>query len=192
MSKVLATINVDAYWSACDVSLVEKDADQAYKWVLDTERLSDSVDKLLTLCYESGGTYLCKEVDGTAQPGIREMFAEGRAATTTLRLLAVELDEIRNMQDQYGIVPMPKLSKEQADYKTYVQAQVSCFGISAAIADENRQSMLSAVMESIAYNSNEIIVAFRGAFQYGVAVGLVSDAFNNTAKAIKGFLSFQC
>lgn len=43
-----------------------------------------------------------------------------------------------------------------------------------------------------AYNSNEIIVAFRGAFQYGVAVGLVGDAFNNTAKAIKGFLSFQC
>lgn len=144
-----ATINVDAYWSACDVSLVEKDADQAYKWVLDTERLSDSVDKLLTLCYESGGTYLCREVDGTAQPGIREMFAEGRAATTTLRLLAVELDEIRNMQDQYGIVPMPKFDAAQKEYGTQMHDQFTVFAIPAS-AEVSKLEMIGATMEAMA------------------------------------------
>ena len=58
---------------------------------------------------------------------------------------------------EFGIVPMPKLSKEQAEYHTYVQDQVSSFGISAAIGNEDRQSMLSAVMESMAYHSNEIV-----------------------------------
>ena len=38
-----------------------------------------------------------------------------------------------------------------------MQDQVSGFGISSAIADEARQSMLSAVMEAIAYHSNEIV-----------------------------------
>jgi hypothetical protein len=38
-----------------------------------------------------------------------------------------------------------------------VQDQVSSFGISAAIASEDRQSMLSAVMEALAYHSNEIV-----------------------------------
>mgnify|MGYP002520351618 CR=1 FL=1 len=50
-----------------------------------------------------------------------------------------------------------KLTKEQAAYQTYVQDQVSSFGISAAISNEDRQSMLSAVMEDIAYRSNEIV-----------------------------------
>ena len=144
-----ATINVDAYWSACDVALVEKDADQAYKWVLNTQRLSDSVDKLLKLCYESGGTYLCKEVGGTAQPGIREMFAEGRAATTTLRLLAVELDEIRSMQDQYGIVPMPKFDAAQKEYGTQMHDQFTVFAIPAS-AEASKLEMIGAVMEAMA------------------------------------------
>ena len=144
-----ATINVDAYWSACDIALVEKDADQAYKWVLNTQRLSDSVDKLLKLCYESGGTYLCKEVGGTAQPGIREMFAEGRAATTTLRLLAVELDEIRSMQDQYGIVPMPKFDAAQKEYGTQMHDQFTVFAIPAS-AEASKLEMIGAVMEAMA------------------------------------------
>ena len=75
----------------------------------------------------------------------------------TTQFLSIETHIGPLSEFSYGIVPMPKLSKEQAEYKTYVQDQVSCFGISAAIADENRQSMLSAVMESIAYNSNEIV-----------------------------------
>ena len=57
----------------------------------------------------------------------------------------------------YGIVPMPKLNKAQEKYQTYVQDQVTAFGISAAIKNESRQSMLSAVMESIAYHSNQIV-----------------------------------
>ena len=57
----------------------------------------------------------------------------------------------------YGIVPMPKLSKEQKEYRTFVQDQVTAFGISAAIGDDERQSALGAVMESIAYNSNKIV-----------------------------------
>ena len=144
-----ATINMDAYWSACNIPLVEKDADRAYTWVLDTGRLSDSVDKLLTLCYESGGTYLCQEEGGTAQPGIREMFAEGRAATTTLRLLAVELDEIRGMEQEYGIVPMPKFDAAQKEYGTQMHDQFTVFAIPAS-AEASKLQMIGAVMEAMA------------------------------------------
>ena len=148
-----ADINVDAYWSACDLPLVGKDADEAYTWVLDTQRLSDAVDKLLTLCYESGGTYLCKaNENNTAQPGIREMFAEGRAATTTLRLLAVELDEIRNMQDEYGIVPMPKFDTVQTDYYTQMHDQFTVFAIPASVASDKIE-LIGATMEAMASES---------------------------------------
>ena len=145
-----AVINVDAYWSACDIALVDKDADGAYTWALDTEKLSNAVDKLLLLIQESGGTYLCKETEGSsAQPAIREMFAEGRAATTTLRLLAVELDEIRNMQEEYGIVPMPKYDELQKNYQTQMHDQFTVFAIPVSAA-QSKIEMIGAVMEVMA------------------------------------------
>ncbi len=145
-----AGINVDAYWSACDIALVEKDAEGAYTWVLDTERLSNAVDKLLLLIHESGGTYLCRENENnTAQPAIREMFAKGRAATTALRLLAVELDEIRNMEQEYGIVPMPKYDKLQENYATQMHDQFTVFAIPSSAA-ESKLEMIGAVMECMA------------------------------------------
>ena len=152
-----AVINVDAYWSACDLALVEKDADQAYKWVLDTARLSDAVDKLLLLVHESGGTYLCPETaSSSAQPAIREMFAEGRAATTTLRLLAVELDEIRNMEQEYGIVPMPKFDAAQKQYGTQMHDQFTVFAIPSS-AEASKLEMIGAVMEAMASENLRIV-----------------------------------
>ena len=148
-----ADINVDAYWSACNVPLVQKDADGAYEWVLDTAKLSDAVDKLMVLFHESGGTYICKATENTTvQPIIREMFAESRAATVTLRLLAVELDEIRNMEDEYGIVPMPKFDAAQTDYYTQMHDQFTVFAIPVSVASDKLE-LIGATMEAMASES---------------------------------------
>lgn len=152
-----AGINTDAYWSACDVPMVQKDADGAYEWVLDTERLSNTVDKLLLLLCESGGSYLCKENENnTAQPAIREMFAKGRAATVTLRLLAVELDEIRGMEQEYGIVPMPKYDKLQGEYATQMHDQFTVFGVPASAAG-SKLELIGATMEAMASESHRTV-----------------------------------
>jgi hypothetical protein len=57
----------------------------------------------------------------------------------------------------YGIAPIPKLSTDQAKYRTYVNDQVTGFGVSSAIGDEERQDMVGAVMESLAYHSYLIV-----------------------------------
>ena len=137
-------------------ALVDEDGYLAYNNQLDA--LVDMTEKVNAL-YVNQGTYVFQ---GQAQDDIGyhfiiEKFAEGTGLMATTQFLSIETHIGPLSEFSYGIVPMPKLSKEQAEYKTYVQDQVSCFGISAAIADENRQSMLSAVMESIAYNSNEIV-----------------------------------
>ena len=76
-------------------------------------------------------------------------------ATTIFLSLERRIESLAEIT--YGIVPMPKLTREQPDYYTFVQDQVTAFGISAAIGDVSRQSVLGAVMESIAYNSNKIV-----------------------------------
>ena len=150
-------LSVDAYWSACDVPLVQKDADGAYEWVLDTARLSDAVDKILYLFYESGGTYLYKEVaNNTEQDEIREMFSDGRAAMATLRLVAVEQPDVRNMEQQYGIVPMPKYDAVQEDYGTLMHDQFTVFCIPAS-ASAAKLELIGATMEVMASESLRLV-----------------------------------
>lgn len=150
-------LNVDAYWSACDVPLVQKDADGMYEWVLDTGRLADVVDKILYLFYDCGGTYLYKEVvNNTEQDEIREMFSDGRAAMATLRLIAVEQPDVRNMEQMYGIVPMPKYDTNQAEYGTLMHDQFTVFCIPASAASEKIE-LIGATMEVMASESLRMV-----------------------------------
>ena len=57
----------------------------------------------------------------------------------------------------YGIAPIPKLTREQEKYGTYIQDQVSSFGISAAIGDSERQEQAAAVLEAMTYYSYQIV-----------------------------------
>ena len=145
-------ISTDPYWASCDLTLVEKNADGEYEYVLDSARLSDATDKILQLFYESG-TYVYPHTnyDGE-QDDIRIAFAKGNGAMCTTRLVAVEQGDIRNMEEQYGIVPMPKFNQEQQEYGTLMHDQFTVYAIPAT-ADATRFDMLGAVLEVMASES---------------------------------------
>jgi hypothetical protein len=150
---------VDAYCVASGIHLVVTDEDGylAYNGAK-VESLIDMAEKVNAL-YNNQGTYafVGQPEDDIGLHYIIEKFAEGQGLMATTQFLSIETHIGPLSEFSYGIVPMPKLSKEQANYQTYVQDQVSSFGISAAISNEDRQSMLSAVMEALAYHSNEIV-----------------------------------
>lgn len=151
-------ISADAYCVAADIHMVVRDEDGYLAYNNQADALVDMVGKVNAL-YVNPGSYVYQ---GQAQDDIGvhyiiEKFSEGTGLMATTQFLSIETHIGPLSEISYGIVPMPKLNKVQSEYKTYVQDQVSCFGISAAISNEDRQSMLSAVMESIAYQSNEIV-----------------------------------
>lgn len=152
-------ISVDAYCVSANIHLVVTDEDGYLAYdgsKIDT--LIDMAEKVNAL-YNNQGTYafLGQPEDDIGYHYIIEKFAEGQGLMATTQFLSIETHIGPLSEFSYGIVPMPKLSKKQAEYHTYVQDQVSSFGISAAIGNEDRQSMLSAVMEALAYHSNEIV-----------------------------------
>jgi hypothetical protein len=152
-------ISVDSYCVASDIHLVVRDEDGylAYN-PTKLETLYDMGDKVNAL-YNNQGTYAFQgqAEDDIGKHFIIEKFSEGQSLMATTQFLSIENYIGPLSEFSYGIVPMPKLTKEQPNYHTYVQDQVSSFGISAAIGNEKRLSMLSAVMEAIAYHSNEIV-----------------------------------
>ena len=82
--------DVDAYWSACNLKIVDKNAENEYEFVFDTARVFDTAEKLIRLFHGTdGGTYQGMHSDsdwGT----IRSTFAQGNAAMASLRLLELE------------------------------------------------------------------------------------------------------
>ena len=145
-------ISTDPYWASCDLHIVEKNADGEYEYTLDSSRLSSATDKILQLFYESG-TYVYPHTNYDAeQDDIRLAFSNGMGAMCTTRLVAAEQGDIRNMEDLYGIVPMPKYDKSQAEYGTLMHDQFTVFAIPAT-AEAERFDMIGATLEVMASES---------------------------------------
>ncbi len=146
-------ICTDPYWASCDLSVVEKDSDGYYSYVVDIARLSDVMDKILYLYYDCGGTNLYfPEADNAEQDKMRNLFAKGECAMTTLRLVSVEQGDVRDMKQQYGIVPVPKYSSDQDGYRSQMHDQFTVFAIPSSAA-QGRLEMIGAVLEVMASES---------------------------------------
>ena len=146
-------INTDAYWASCNLPILAKDAEGYYEYVLDVGRFSDVMDKVLYLFYDCGGTYLFPVMtNNVEQDELRVMFTKGECAMMTIRLVAVEQPDVRNMEIQYGIVPVPKYDEAQQDYGTMLHDQFTVFAVPVSAAEE-KMEMIGATLEVMASES---------------------------------------
>ena len=150
-------IGVDAYWSACDLPILGKDADNFLMYNVNVERLSNAVDKINLLLHENDGAYLVanKSAD-SEQDDIAAMFSQDRAAMTTLRLIHVESESMRNMSSLYGIVPVPKLDESQENYHSYAHDTMTAYGIPLTVIGDELE-MIGAVLEAMASESHRTV-----------------------------------
>jgi hypothetical protein len=154
------TISVDPYMVAANIHMITKDADTgdlAYNAAA-LSNLSDLCDKV-HLLYKDESTYIYKgaSMDDVPYNYIIEHFTENNAMMITTMFLKMEQNYESLGALSYGIAPMPKFDTNQKNYYSYVQDQVSCFGISAAVGDADRQEMCAAVLEAMAYHSYNLV-----------------------------------
>ena len=151
-----AVTDMDVYAVSSGIHLAVLNEEGALSYNSDSfDRLVTMGEKVSTLC-NAPGTYLANSFDEGFHVPI-EQFAERKAlmATTMFDDVETHFELLADMN--YGIAPLPKLNREQTDYGTYIQDQVSCFGISASISDETRQAALGAVLEAMSYYSYKIV-----------------------------------
>ena len=141
--------NCDMFWSSCDMSLISKDDEGWFEFdPSDKEKISSVFDKIYAIIYDNPGTYNFGGSSGFDLA--RDMFADGNVLLATLHLRYAESEKMRNMQDDYGILPIPKYDDAQKDYYTYVHDQYSILMVPKTVADPER---CGAVMEALAYES---------------------------------------
>lgn len=123
---------MDGFWEGSDICVLRKDEDNLYTYEIDQERVTDSLDAVLRLLGSSGSF---TATTGVGDGDVLTKFAQDESALITYRLIAVEDPTIRNMTNDYGILPIPKLNESQ-DYKTHVQVEVILYGVPSTCYDQ--------------------------------------------------------
>ena len=150
-------ISVDGYWASCDLPIVQKNEDGEYEYVLDVQRYSDVMDKVLYLFYGYEGADIHSPITyNIEQDNMREIFSRGECAMATLRLMAVEQPDVRNMEQMYGIVPMPKYDVAQPEYGSVMHDQFTVFAVPTSAAAD-KYDMIGATMEAMASESTRLV-----------------------------------
>lgn len=150
------TISVDPYMVTSDIHMIIRDpvtGDLTFNGD-GVSRISDLCDKL-QLIYNDQSTYAYKGVteDVIASNSVIDHFTGSKAlmATTLFYKMETSYEDLGAMA--YGIAPIPKYDTHQENYHSYVQAEVTSFGISAGIGDPARQEKCAAALEALAYHS---------------------------------------
>ena len=77
-----------------------------------------------------------------------ETFSEGRALFYDSTLNAAET--LREMNDEFGIVPTPKLDEAQTDYKSFVNGASSMVCVPATVVKAEDREFVSIIIEALA------------------------------------------
>jgi ABC-type glycerol-3-phosphate transport system substrate-binding protein len=152
-------VSVDPYMVSGGVALITKDPEtMELTFNSDAQaqltELVDAVQKLL----QDSGTYMYSgsDMDDVGKSNIVDTFGKGNSLMATLMFWNMETNIDQLSALSYGIAPIPKYSTTQ-EYRSYVQDQVSSFGISAGVRGEDRTEELAAVLESMAYHSYNVV-----------------------------------
>ena len=151
-------IGTDPYWSSCDIDILRVNGDGELEMVFDVNKLYEATEKILKLYYGTDSASYVLSAYGTdsEQEDIRNMFSQGLAAMATLRIMELENSSMRNMTDEYGVIPMPKFDTVQQDYRTLLHDQFTVYAVPTTVTGD-KLDMVSAVLEAMGSASWKIV-----------------------------------
>ena len=151
-------ISVDPYWASCEVDILSRDEDGDFAIVFDSGKLHGVAEKVLELYYGTDNSAYILSTYGSDEhmDGCCDMFAEGKGAMATIRVMGLERETFRNMTDKFGIVPMPKYDETQKEYHTMLHDRFTVIAIPTT-AQGDRLDMLSAVLEALSSTGYQIV-----------------------------------
>lgn len=141
-------IGLDPYWSAFDLTIISRDSDGTPTLGVDQEKMTSVIEKLDSYYKKVDFVYVVPNSSDAEQDEVAKMLSEDRMLFSPLRIMHTE--QIRDMESEYALLPLPKWNEEQDNYYTFVHDQYSIVGIPLSVQDP---AMAGAVMEAMAAES---------------------------------------
>lgn len=139
---------LDAFMPAHGINSIKKNDDGHPEVDFYSERLVTSFEKVYDLYWNSTGTY----VDETEPYVYRVNFANGQAVFSPMLLNYLIGTDLRSMNDDYGLLPYPKLDAEQTEYKTPMLGRCGIFFLPANISNEKAEAIGEVIEVLSAYS----------------------------------------
>jgi len=164
-----------AGWVAClGLELYQRGDDGSLTITMDNERTITAIEKVYALLNQNEGSRRgTGAIADEAKP-----FSEGAGLFLAARMISATGDELRNMEQEYGLIPMPKLDEEQSQYYAGVHESGTVLCVPKSTADSKMEA-IGATLEALC----------------GEAHRTYMDAFLETAMKMKysrDALSGQC
>ena len=133
-----------SFYYAAGGMLVSKDQDDVPYYDPQIERDTKIYGKIYDVIITNNAYY---ETNVSDFPNVAKLFADGRALFLDAKLSTAE--ELRDMDNEFGIIPVPKLDEAQAEYKSFVNGAASMICVPATVKEADRE-YVSVIIEAMA------------------------------------------
>lgn len=137
-----------AFFYGMGGTMSKKGADDVPVLDWDTDRISAIYADLYELIIGQKSYFV---TDASKYDTNFKCFSDGHAYFNQISLLTIDRN-LRDMQDDYGILPMPKHDESQKDYLAYVNAAGNLAMIPASAQDAERTGLLTEALAAGAYD----------------------------------------
>ena len=140
------SIPCDAIWGSFDINVFSKTNDGWFELDVNTEKLYTVLEKMNNLFYNVDGCF-APHTDVCTLDNMNTLFASGTILFMVNKMESVEKDTLRNMQDEYGILPYPKYDENQKEYYSCASDAPTSFAIPTT---NTSPEIAGAVLEALA------------------------------------------
>ncbi len=133
------SILLDPFFTSCGVQITDKDSDGLPVLLGLTDRYVEVQNRVNDFINNSSVVYTGSESKGNIFRGSRALILPQAIRTS---------HTLRDMEDDFGIIPYPKLNEEQSNYRTHCLI-TDCNGYAIPITAD--ADMVGCVLEALAY-----------------------------------------
>ncbi len=154
--------------NGCNVATVTKDADNKLNITLDDESSINAFNKVYELMADAQNTQRAELIAGqsTTNPSqwgfaeLEEMFVNERGLFYNTTSSSVSILKSANLEFEFGVLPIPKLNKEQEYYCNTVNVyQSSAFAIPSSVPAD-RIPQIAFALQAMGFYNAEVIRAY--------------------------------
>ncbi|HHW25187.1 MAG TPA: hypothetical protein GXX22_07015 [Clostridiales bacterium] len=140
--------NIDILFYAAGLRVTARDEDDIPYLVLNNERTASAIEAIYNLCYDNQGTWIGDPANNNlAFNNGYSLFLMGFLYTS---------EQLRNMQQDYGIIPAPKFDEAQKDYAAVVHDIAILVCLPQSVPNEKLEP-IGAVLELMGYESYKTV-----------------------------------
>ena len=145
-----------------------------------TDKTVSALEKIYDLTYNNPASFR-ERIDYSEY----QTFAQSNAAFTPLPFHTA-FNELRDMADTYGILPLPKWDEDQKEYRTHIYDQYSTFNLPKTVSPD-RYEFIGIMMEALCAESFRTVypayydVALKNKYAYDANAAAMIDLIRDGA-----------